>query len=231
MDEFLKQIGTTLLNGQMDINYFDMFLTLTLSFVLSGLMTLIYRYTHTGLSYSRSFSMTMVLMSITIAFIMLIIGTNLARAFALVGALSIVRFRNAVKDSKDTSYIFVTMAIGMACGVKLYLMSVIFTVFAGVMILLFERFGFAEANSQERMMSVAMPVAFRAGKDVEKLISEFSRGRFSILSTEVVGADRIATYCMEIPKRKISADMLDRFHQEFPGIHFKLVSGFESFNI
>ena len=79
-------------------------------------------------------------MSVTVAFIMLIIGSNLARAFSLVGALSIVRYRNAVKDTQDISYIFMALAIGMAAGTKLYLYAIIFTLFGAILLMILNRF-------------------------------------------------------------------------------------------
>ena len=58
---------------------------------------------------------------------MVIIGSEIARAFALVGAMSIIRFRNPVKDPRDVAFLFVTIAIGMACGVGFYMYATVFT--------------------------------------------------------------------------------------------------------
>jgi|TARA_B110000046_G_C12961210_1_gene384646 uncharacterized membrane protein YhiD involved in acid resistance len=77
---------------------------------------------------------------------MLIIGSNIARAFALVGALSIIRFRNPVKDSRDVAFIFTSMAIGMASGTGFYLYALIFTLFFAFLALLFHRYKFGESS-------------------------------------------------------------------------------------
>ena len=79
----------------------DVAIVMLLSFVLSAAMALVYRGTHRGTSYSQSFAQTLVLMGMVTALIMLIIGSNIARAFSLVGALSVIRFRNAVKETRD----------------------------------------------------------------------------------------------------------------------------------
>jgi hypothetical protein len=71
---------------------------LLVAFFLSLVLAYVYRQTHRGVSYSASFVHTMVLMAVTIALIMEIIGSNIARAFSLVGALSIIRFRTAIKE-------------------------------------------------------------------------------------------------------------------------------------
>lgn len=108
MDELLKEVeqfGD--LTGAFTV--LDMFVVLMLSFILCLVLGFIYRYTHKGVSYSQSYVQTLVVMGVTIALIMLIVGSNIARAFALVGALSIVRFRNAMKETKDIGFIFMAM--------------------------------------------------------------------------------------------------------------------------
>ncbi|MCP4943220.1 MAG: DUF4956 domain-containing protein [Planctomycetaceae bacterium] len=94
-----------------------------LATVLGLIVASIYRATHKGLSYSQSFTQTIVYVSIVVALVMMVIGASLARAFALVGALSIIRFRTVVKDTKDTSFVFAALALGMAAGTSNYLLA------------------------------------------------------------------------------------------------------------
>src|SRR4030065_2705428 len=86
------------------------------AFALTALVGLVYRITHRGVSYSQSYVQTLVLMGVVVALIMMIVGSNIARAFSLVGALSIIRFRNAVKETRDVGFIFLAMALGMSAG-------------------------------------------------------------------------------------------------------------------
>ena len=79
-------------------------------------MTLIYRLTRTADETAPSFTVTLVLLSILIAMVTQVIGDNVARAFSLVGALSIVRFRTVVRDTQDTAYVIFAVAVGMAVG-------------------------------------------------------------------------------------------------------------------
>ena len=94
-----------------------------LSVALGLILASIYRMTHKGLSYSQSFTQTIVYVSVVVALVMMVIGASLARAFALVGALSIIRFRTVVKDTKDTSFVFASLALGMAAGTSNYLLA------------------------------------------------------------------------------------------------------------
>jgi len=89
----------------------DVVLGLILSFALTSLIGWIYKITHKGSSYTQSYVHTLVLMGMVVSVIMLIVGSNIARAFSLVGALSIIRFRNAVKETRDVGFIFFAMAL------------------------------------------------------------------------------------------------------------------------
>jgi len=103
----------------------DIVLVMVLSFVLSAFIGWIYKITHRGASYSQSFVFTLVMNGMIVALVMLIVGSDIARAFSLVGALSIIRFRNALKETRDIGFIFFTMVIGMAVGTRFYLLGIV----------------------------------------------------------------------------------------------------------
>jgi len=128
----------------------DVVLSLLLSFVLTAFIGWVYQTTHKGTSYTQSYVHTLVLMGMVVSIIMLIVGSNIARAFSLVGALSIIRFRNAVKETRDVGFVFFAMAIGMATGTKFYLLAIIAAVIISLAILLMNRFDWyaREATSQ-----------------------------------------------------------------------------------
>jgi len=161
LDEWLKETvrDTGAIAGTFTV--WDVLQALLLSFFLSLILVWVYRQTHRGLSYSVSFVHTIVIMAVTIAVVMLIIGSNLARAFALVGALSIIRFRTAIKDPRDVAFIFVAMATGMACGVRLPLVAVLFVLAICPMIYFLHRFDVGAIASSEVL------VKLHVGADVD----------------------------------------------------------------
>ena len=114
----------------------DLMLAMTVAALLAFVLTQVYRTTHRGTSYSQSFLVTMFMMSVATAVVMMIIGSNIARAFSLVGALSIIRFRTAVKDARDTGYLFAAMIAGMGCGTQFYLASISMTFFLSILVLI-----------------------------------------------------------------------------------------------
>lgn len=101
----------------------EIVLNIVLATVLGVIVSSVYRYTHKGLSYSQSFTQTILFVTVIVSIVMMVIGSSLARAFALVGALSIIRFRTVVKDTKDTAFIFSGLAVGMAAGTSNYVLA------------------------------------------------------------------------------------------------------------
>ena len=112
MPDFLK---TSLLDGP-TISAGHVIIRLLVAAVLGGVVAWIYRHTRKGTEISSSFPITLVLLAILIAMVTQVIGDNVARAFSLVGALSIVRFRTVVRDTQDTAYVIFAVVVGMAVG-------------------------------------------------------------------------------------------------------------------
>ena len=114
MPDFLK---SPFVNGT-PATPLDVLIRLLVAFVLGVLVAWIYRHTSRRAEVSQSFCVTLVLLSVLIAIVTQVIGDNVARAFSLVGALSIVRFRTVVRDTQDTAYVIFAVVIGMAVGAK-----------------------------------------------------------------------------------------------------------------
>jgi len=94
----------------------DMLLRCAVATAIGVALAFVYRRTHKGLSYSQSFTQTIVFVALIVALVMMAVKGSLATAFALVGALSIIRFRTVVKDTRDTAFVFAALALGMSAG-------------------------------------------------------------------------------------------------------------------
>ncbi|HPS01284.1 MAG TPA: DUF4956 domain-containing protein [Candidatus Sumerlaeota bacterium] len=106
------------------------------AFIQGQLVAWVYIYTHQGLSYSRAFVQSLVLLTMCVSLSMMVIGNNLAVAFGLIGALSVIRFRNVLKDTRDTAFIFISLTLGMATGTRIYTISIM-GMFAIILVLLY----------------------------------------------------------------------------------------------
>jgi hypothetical protein len=135
----------------------DIVIALSLSFVLSTIIGLVYRATHRNVSYSQSYVQTLVILGMLISLIMLVVGSNIARAFALVGALSVVRFRNAIKETRDVGFIFLVMAIGMAAGTRFYTLAAVATAAICLVIWAMYRFNWFRLSVQRQVVKVQVP--------------------------------------------------------------------------
>lgn len=132
----------------------DMFFSLLLSLGLSLAIAWVYKSTHRGTSYSQSYVQNLILLSMIVAVVMLVVGSNIARAFGLIGALSIIRFRNAIKETRDVGFIFLVMAIGMAAGTGFYLLAVIATVVIGFVLWEMNALNLFAKETTEQMLKV-----------------------------------------------------------------------------
>lgn len=126
-----------------------MIINILLAIILGFIISVIYRETHKGLSYSQSFTLTILFVTVIVAVVMMVIGGSLARAFALVGALSIIRFRTVIKDTKDTAYVFLALAVGMAAGTSNYFLAVIATFIIGALALVVHYFNYGALYKSE----------------------------------------------------------------------------------
>lgn len=103
----------------------DAFVSLLLAFVLGQVAAWLYVYTHEGLSYSRAFVQSIILLTVVLSMGMMVIGNNIAIAFGLIGALAVIRFRNILKDTRDTAFIFFTLIVGLATGTQRYQLAIL----------------------------------------------------------------------------------------------------------
>lgn len=126
---------------------------LLLSFVLGVIIALVYKKTHRGLSYSQSFVLTLIMLAVVGSALIMIIGNSLARAFAVFGGFSIVRFRSAIKDTKDIAYVFFSLVMGMGVGTQNHLISIVGTLFVCLLILLLTKYNFGSIRRHEYILN------------------------------------------------------------------------------
>ena len=137
------------LSGVFNYSITEVIINSLVAFVLSMVIAYTYKNTHQGLSYSQSFVLTIIFITVIIGFVMMVIGNSLTRAFALVGALSIIRFRTVVKDTKDTAYIFLALGVGMAAGTANYFIALYATVFMSAIAWILYKFNFGVQRSSD----------------------------------------------------------------------------------
>ena len=152
----------------------DILINMGLAVILGMLISFVYKITHKGLSYSQSFMLTIVFITIIVSMVMMVIGNNVARAFALVGALSIIRFRTVVKDTKDTAFIFLALSAGMAAGTSSYFLATIGTTIVLVVAAILDTTNYGSLYKSEFILK--MRVTNSSGEPVySSVINEFTK--------------------------------------------------------
>ncbi len=213
------------------VDVVKMLIATLLSFALSMVVGYVYRVTHQGPSYSQTTVHTMVIMSIVVSLIMMIIGTNIARAFSLVGALSIIRFRNAVKESRDVAFYFLAMGIGMACGTGFGAIAIVFTLAISAII-----YGMARFDVGARpMVEVLLRINVAESVDYQRAFDEAFYKHLSnsdMLSVDSDGTGQLElVYTVTLRKGAAEQGLLADLRAVDDSVRAQLVHGHTSVNL
>ncbi len=149
-------------------------LTIVVSFALGLLISYVYIKTHARGSYSQNFTLTLIMIPCIIGVMILLIGSDVARAFSLAGAFSIIRFRSAPGDPKDISYVFFAMAAGLACGVGLHAYAVLFTAFLCAFMIVLSKINFGARKSSYKLLKVVVPENLDYERELEDVFNKYT---------------------------------------------------------
>lgn len=230
----MEPIATDILGGlavRANVAPLNFIGTLLLSAVLNFAIAKIYVMTHGGYSYSKNFLHAIVLVGVIVALIMVIIGSDIARAFALVGAMSIVRFRTPLKDSRDLVFIFAAIAIGMACGVQFYLFAVIFTAFMAALLFAFHHWNFGELPHAGYVLKLQLPSGQRdtVAKICDEMCKRASVVSISRLSDSSEMEDVI--YEVELNRGTSYSELVDRLTKSVKPLSINVLVGESGVNV
>lgn len=135
MNELLTSIFKT--TGTLSTE--QIILNIIMALVMGLIIFISYLYTHAGTIYSTKFNISLVMLTIVTSIVMTVIQNNIALSLGTIGALSIVRFRTAIKDPRDTIYIFWAISMGLCCGISCFTISAIGAIVIFIFLLLFGR--------------------------------------------------------------------------------------------
>ena len=201
------------------------------SFLLSLVMVYVYRETHRGTSYSQSFAQTLVIMCTVVSVIMLIIGSNIARAFSLVGALSIIRYRTAIKEPRDVAFVVMVMAIGMACGTRFYDIAVVFTLLMCGIIFFLSRFNIGSKPFSEIILKMVVDKDLDYHKAFDEAFFTHLRSH-ALLSVDSAGEDALElVYSIEMKKAATEQHLLDSLQKPAGCRRVSLLKGLQNINV
>ncbi|MDD3877372.1 MAG: DUF4956 domain-containing protein [Bacteroidales bacterium] len=151
-------------------------------------ISMIYRWTYKGLSYSASFTVSLVMLTMITSVVIMVIGNNLARAFGMVGAMSIIRFRTAVKDASDIMFIFFSLAIGLACGVKLFSVAIFATIIIGAAFVIINKVNFAMPKRREYLLQLISLSSAGENNEFDNILRKYC-WKYKVINVKTLGEE------------------------------------------
>ncbi len=186
----------------------DVLLSLLLAFVLGQVLAWVYYATHTGLSYSRNFVQSLVLITVVIAMVMAVIANSIVTAVGLMGALAIIRFRNMLKDTRDIAFVFCALAIGMACGSMRYSVAILGTVVLSSITFYLHRFSFGSHEPHNAFLRVRTAGPVGEGTEVLDILGKFCRQWVLAAATEPGEGQAEYTFHLQLHDMRRNPEML-----------------------
>ena len=177
--------------------------SVVLSFVIGMFVYLIYRLTFSGVIYSKTFNMSLVMLTMVATLVILIMSNNLKLSLGMVGALSIVRFRTAIKDPIDTVFMFWAIAEGIVLGAGFYLAAIIGAILIGVFMLLL-------ASSKKKASLPYLLILHyeeRASKQVRSMVAQIPYARVKSKTVQREGIE----LAVELRVRSSETGFVDKF--------------------
>ena len=144
------------------------------SIILGILISVVYMKTHEKNNFNSGFSTTLIMLPVIISIIILLVGNNVARAFSLAGAFSIIRFRSAPGDPKDIAYIFFTLAIGLTCGMGYVTYAVLFTLILSAVMIGLHITKFTEPKNKNMELKITIPEDLNYEGVFEKVLDNYT---------------------------------------------------------
>jgi hypothetical protein len=152
MPDFLTEIP-----NQTELDFGKSIITVITAFALGLIVSLTYMKTYTKGQHSKNFMLALVMVPSIIAIIILLVGSNIARAFSLAGAFSIIRFRSTPGDPKDIAYVFFAMAAGLACGTGLLIHAITFTILLCLFMVILCKTSFGNETKSVKVLKIVIP--------------------------------------------------------------------------
>jgi uncharacterized membrane protein YhiD involved in acid resistance len=150
-------------------------INLVLVFFLVLLAAYTYRKTHSGVAYTQSFNFAMIMVAMIVCMVMMTIQSNLALSIGLVGSLSVIRFRAVIRDTRDMGFLFLAIAIGLACGACNYRVAISGTLIICFLCIVSRKMRFNPATAAEYVLIFRGPISGELRTSTEEQIRALTR--------------------------------------------------------
>ena len=208
-----------------DLNAQDVFIGMALSFVLTAILSRFSSNSKSSADSNKSLPQTMILLSTVVSLIMAVIGNSLARAFGAIGALSLIRFRTAIKNPRDLASLFMSISIGMACGSGYLRIAMGATALYCVFLALLNCLPIDKSETTVYLLKLIYQPNEEKQKQLHDLVKN-SCIDFRILSKEACDGGKKLEAIMEVTVNKETdlSNMFPKFAEIFPDIQAIIIN-------
>jgi hypothetical protein len=175
----------------------EIFYSLCIAFVLALVLANIYRWTHQGFSYQRSFIQTIVLACIVISIMIMAIGNNMARGLGILGAMAFVRFRTPIRDPRDIIFLFASLAVGVSCGAQVFMVGILGTVFFSLTAVFLSWSPWASRREFEGLLRFMLPANSKAAGSLPEIFAQYCTGSELVATREAIQGE-VLEYAYQI---------------------------------
>ena len=169
----MKKVLSALAALQIKMPIETVILVLIVALIVALIIFITYKHTYTGVLYNPRFNVSLMMITMITTVVMCVIGSNISVSLGMVGALSIIRFRTAVKDPRDTAFIFWGVVSGLACGTQNYIIAVVGSLFICIILFIFKRI----ASSNDKYVLVIKGNT-SAINDAEKAVKTYMKDAY-----------------------------------------------------
>jgi hypothetical protein len=216
----------------MQLSIYTVLTNLAVSLACGITIALVYRYIYKGPSYAATYVNSLVLLALITTVVIMVIGNNLARAFGLVGAMSIIRFRTAVRDVQDIVYIFFALAVGMASGVGLHAIAIASTLVICLVSVVMVTFNFGAPGKAEYVLQLIYTPTKATESRISEILNKYCRGvRLANLKSQTEGESVEAFYQFSLRRKYKSTELVEEFTGLSDKIRFNIYFDQDEANI
>lgn len=180
------------------------------SIIIGLVISLVYLFTHKKEGYSQAFCVALILLAPIVGMVILLIGNNVARAFSLAGAFALIRFRSAPGDPKDIAFVFMSVVMGLACGMGYWVYAALATLIICLLIIVLHLVNFAGKKGDNYVLKITVPETLNYVGAFDEVLSKYCvRYKMSRVKSVDFGALFEISFDISMKDTKQIREMMD----------------------
>lgn len=223
---FESLLSTTSSTTSTTLSLISVVLSIAVAFLAGSIISM--TYMRTQKKHSQNFALTVILLPAVIAIIIMLIGSDIARAFSLAGAFSIIRFRSAPGEPKDIAYVLFAMAAGLAAGAGAIAYALVFTIILCAVMIVLDKVGFGFKKSNTKLLQITIPEDLNYDSLFDDILNIYAESyELTQVKSAALGSLFIITYELILKDASTSKAFIDELRCRNGNLAIKLSNATE----